>query len=450
MLSPGSTALFTDLYELTMAASYFAHDMRWPATFELFVRELPPKRGYLVACGLEDALEQLERIRFDDAAISYLASLALFDNTFLEELAEFRFHGEVWAMPEGEVVFAGEPLLRVTAPLIEAQLVETLLLNRIGFDTLVATKARRIADACGGRPFFDFSARRDHGTDAAMRAARAACIGGAAGTSLVLAGARFGLELSGTMAHSYVMSFADEREAFAALARDFPGRATLLLDTYDTEAAAARVVELGEELRRDHAVPFAVRLDSGDLGGLARRVRRILDDGGLGDVRIFASGDLDEHRIAVLVRDGAPVDAFGVGTQLGTGGDAAHLDAVYKLTEDADGPKSKFSEGKATLPGRKQVHRVTERGRDQYDVLALHDEALGEGRGLLERVMVDGRRTRAAPPIAELRERATRATAALAPQVRALEPLDPPYDVRLSPGLRALSAACAATPAPAP
>jgi len=448
MLSPGDTALFTDLYELTMAASYFAHDMHGPATFELFVRELPPRRGYLVACGLDDALEQLERLRFDDVAIRFLASLDLFDDAFLDALAGLRFRGEVWAMPEGEVAFAGEPLVRVTAPLIEAQLVETLLLNRIGFDTLVATKASRIATACGDRPFFDFSARRDHGTDAALRAARAACIGGAAGTSLVLAGQRFGLELSGTMAHSYVMSFADERDAFAALARDFPGRATLLLDTYDTEAAAYRVVELADELRRDHALPSAVRLDSGDLDALARRVRRILDDGDLGDVRIFASGNLDEYRIADLVASGAPVDAFGVGTQLGTGGDAPHLDVVYKLTEDAAGPKSKFSVGKATVPGRKQVYRTTENGRHRHDVVALHDEAQPAGRPLLECVMVDGRRTRASAPIAALRERAARATAGLPPHVRALEPLDPPYEVRLSPGLRALLAA--GEPATAP
>jgi nicotinate phosphoribosyltransferase len=441
MLSSGDTALFTDLYELTMAASYFAHDMHGPATFELFVRQLPPRRGYLVACGLEDALAQLEHLRFDDHAISYLASLDLFDDAFLDALSAFRFRGEVWAMPEGEVVFAGEPLVRVTATLIEAQIVETLLLNRIGFDTLVATKASRIATACDGRPFFDFSARRDHGTDAALRAARAACIGGAAGTSLVLAGSRFGLELSGTMAHSYVMSFADERDAFAALAHDFPGRATLLLDTYETATATSHVVELADTLRRDGALPAAVRLDSGDLEALAGRVRGILDEGGLGDVRIFASGDLDEYRIADLVAAGAPVDAFGVGTHLGTGGDVPHLDVVYKLTEDASGPKAKFSAGKATVPGRKQVYRITERGRHQHDVIALHDEPAVSGRALLELVMTDGRRTQEAAPIAELRRRAAQATAQLPPHVRALQPFDPPYEVRHSPRVRALLAA---------
>jgi nicotinate phosphoribosyltransferase len=440
MLSPSDAALFTDLYEVTMAASYFAHGMHGPATFELFVRELPPQRGYLVACGLDDALDQLERLRFDDAAIHFLASLDLFDGAFLDALAELRFSGEVWAIPEGEVLFAGEPLVRVTAPLIEAQLVETLLLNRIGFDTLVATKASRIATACGDRPFFDFSARRDHGTDAAVHAARAACIGGATGTSLVLAGQRYGLELSGTMAHSYVMSFADERDAFTALARDFPGHATVLLDTYDTAAAAHKVVELADELRRDHALPSAVRLDSGDLDALARQVRRILDDGELGDVRIFASGNLDEHRIADLVASGAPIDAFGVGTQLGTGGDTPHLDVVYKLTEDAAGPKAKFSVGKATLPGCKQVYRITEDGRHRHDVVALHDEDLA-GRPLLGRVMVDGRRTQDRASIAALRERTARATGGLPPHIRALAPRDPPYEVRLSPGLRALHAA---------
>ncbi len=433
-----NAALFVDLYELTMSASYHAHDLDAPATFDLFARDLPPRRGYLVACGLDQALDYLERLHFDDTALEYLDSLGLFDESFLSLLASLRFTGEVWAIPEGDLVFPDEPLVRVTAPLIEAQIVETFLLNCIGYQTMIATKAARIATACRDRTFVDFSPRRDHGTDAAMKTARASYVGGAAGTSLVLGGQAFGLELSGTMAHSYVMRFDDETDAFRTYARDFPGRAIFLLDTYDTEEAAARVVELAPELEPEGLLPSAVRLDSGDLDALARSVRRILDDGGLTGVRIFASGDLDEYRIAQLVGADAPIDAFGVGTQLGTSGDAPHVGVVYKLVEDATGPKVKLSTDKVTLPGRKQVFRLTDIGEVQADVLGLDGEVVEGGRPLLQQVMIDGKRVVDRETVTVLRDRCRAAVASLPARLRALEPEDPPYDVRISPKLDAL------------
>src|SRR6266498_1380259 len=303
-------ALFTDLYELTMAAVYHARQMNAPATFELFVRALPPSLGYLVVSGIESALERLERFSFDADGLEYLDSLEMFSDSFLSLLENLRF--------SGEVLFATEPLLRVTAPLVEAQLVETILLNAVGYETSVATRAARIATACEGRAFVDFAARRSDGIDAALRGARAAQVGGASGTSLVVAGQKYGLDLSGTMAHSYVMSFDDERDAFATFARAFPGRAVLLLDTYDTEEAARRLVDMAPDLRAENALPVGVRLDSGALGELSRSVRLLLDEAGLTDVRIFASGNLDEHRIAELVAQHAPIDAFGIGTHLVT------------------------------------------------------------------------------------------------------------------------------------
>jgi nicotinate phosphoribosyltransferase len=432
-----SDPLFTDLYELTMAASYVAEGLEHDATFDLFVRSLPDERRFLVAAGLDDALTYLEELRFDDPALRYLSSLDLFDTAFLDYLREVRFDGDVWAISEGEVVFAEEPLLEITAPLPHAQLVETALLNCIGSQTMLASKAARISIACAGRSFVDFSARRDHGADAAVRAARAAVVGGASGTSLVAAGARYGLPLSGTMAHSYVMAFADERDAFRAYARRFPFNAVLLLDTYDTVRGAQHAVEVAAELAGDGITIAAVRLDSGDLGALAREVRGILDDAGCAGVRIFASGDLDEYRIADLLAAGAPIDAFGVGTQLGTSGDAPWLGVVYKLVEDADGPKIKLAPGKVTQPGRKQVYRG-----EASDVIAARDEDVGAaaGRPLLECVMAGGQRTAAPEPVAGVRERCRAAVGALPAALRALEPDGPRWPVRTSAGLDALSA----------
>jgi nicotinate phosphoribosyltransferase len=431
-------ALFTDLYELTMSASYHAHDLDQPATFDLFARHLPPERGYLVSCGLDSALDYLEHLHFDDVAVDYLRSLDLFDESFLSLLSTLRFTGEVRAIPEGELVFPSEPILQVTAPLVEAQLVETFLLNCIGYQTMIATKAARVATACGDRTFVDFSPRRDHGTDAALKTARAAYVGGAAGTSLVLAGLEYGLELSGTMAHSYVMRFDNEADAFLTYAHDFPGRAIFLIDTYDTERAARIVVELAGKLAPEGLLPRAVRLDSGDVDTLSRSVRNILDEGGLTDVKIFASGDLDEYRIQQLVSAGAPVDAFGVGTQLGTSGDAPHVAVVYKLVEDADGPKVKLSTDKVTLPGRKQVFRREDGSAAPSDVLALLDEPVANARPVLQPVMRDGKRVGHREALSALRDRCRASVASLPARLRALEPEGPPYEVRISPGLDAL------------
>jgi nicotinate phosphoribosyltransferase len=430
-------ATFTDLYELTMAAVYWAGQMNERATFELAVRELPPSRGYLVMCGVESTLEFLEQVRFDEPALAYLASLDLFEEPFLAMLETLRFTGDVWAIPEGEVAFAGEPLVRVTAPLIEAQLVETFLLNAVSYETMIATNAARISQACAGREWVDYSARRNHGIDASVRAARVARIGGAAGTSLVLAGQEFGLGLSGTMAHSFVMRFGDERDAFLSFARAFPGRAVILLDTYDTDDAASLLAELAEQLRAEGALPRGVRLDSGDLDSLSRSVRATLDRAGLGDLQILASGDLDEYRIEQLVAAGAPVDGFGVGTHL-VAGPGSQLDAAYKLVEDATGPKLKLSPGKASLPGRKQVYRISDGDHCAYDVLALHDEVVAEGRPLLDQVMTNGTRTSAPETLEAAAKRREIAVGGLPSRTVALEPLPPPYEVRLTPALRTL------------
>ena len=418
-------ALFCDLYELTMAAAYDACGLEGAASFELFVRRLPPERNFLVVAGLGPALEALELWTFDDDAIAYLRSVPGLPHEFLDRLKGLRFTGEVRAVPEGEVVFAEEPLVEVTAPLIEAQLLETMLLNIIGTATMQASKAVRVALATRGSTFVDFSARRDHGTAAAMSAARSAAIAGAAATSLVEAGRQYDLELSGTMAHAYVMAFDDERDAFRSFARTFPTSTVLLLDTWDTVEGARHAVEVAHELAADGITISAVRLDSGDLGVLSRQVRSILDDGGLHDVRIFASGDLDEYAIAALVGAGAPIDGFGVGTRMGTSEDAPSLGVVYKLAADEHGPKLKLAEGKATLPGRKQVFRT-----DGFDVIGLMDEAV-EGRALLEPARAES--------IDTIRERCRAAVAALPDDLRALTS-SVPYRVEVSSELAALRA----------
>ncbi|HEV2766185.1 MAG TPA: nicotinate phosphoribosyltransferase [Acidimicrobiales bacterium] len=440
MLVRQGDGLFTDLYELTMAASYHQRGLDTPATFDLFVRSLPSTRRFLLACGVDPALDFLEELHFEPAALRYLESLELFDPSFLERLSELRFTGEVWAVPEGEAAFAGEPLLRVTAPLVEAQVVETALLNLMAHSTMVASKAARVALACGDRRFVDFSPRRDHGPDAALLGARAAFIGGAAGTSLVAAGSAFGLPVNGTMAHSYVTRFASEREAFVAFARSFPDGCTLLIDTYDTERAARLVVEVSRELAPEGATVGAVRIDSGDLGQASQSVRAILDEGGLDGVRIVVSGDLDEHRIAALLARGAPIDAFGVGTQLGTSADAPSLGAVYKLVEDVDGPKAKRSAGKASLPGCKQVWRVRgEDGRYARDVLALASEWVAEAEPVLERVMAGGERCQPVLALPEAQERGRATLAALPDELRSLEPGGKAYPVETSGSLVTLA-----------
>ncbi len=400
-----NVSLLTDLYELTMGSSYHSQGLNSSATFDLFIRDLPPRRNFLVACGLEQALDYLEALHFTDEAITYLDSLNLFPSEFLAYLGDLRFGGDVWAVPEGELIFAREPLLRVTAPFIEGQIAETFLLNCVTFQTMIASKAARVALACGDRRFVDMSLRRDHGADAALKGARAAYVAGAAATSNVLAGYLYGVPLSGTMAHSYVMALEDEIEAFRAYVSDFPHNAVLLIDTFDVLQGARNAVKVAKEAAVRGVKVRGVRIDSGDLAPLARSVRAILDESGLQDVEIVLSGDLDEYRIQALLDDGVPVDSFGVGTQLGTSADAPTLGGVYKLVADDRGPKIKLSAGKATLPGCKQIYRFEKDGIFERDVIALHDEPSPGGRPLLSKVVDQGRRTTAPDPIQEVRAR---------------------------------------------
>ncbi|MGE5246178.1 MAG: nicotinate phosphoribosyltransferase [Betaproteobacteria bacterium] len=438
-----SNALETDFYQLTMVAGYWRAGLLAPATFDLFVRRLPPERSYLLAAGLEDALAFLETLQFDDAARAWLATVPAFADVprafFDEYLASFRFAGDVWAMPEGTLLFPGEPILRVTAPLPQAQLVETALLSIVGFQTAVASKARRVVDAAAGRTVVEFGARRAHGLGAAIAAARAAYLGGCGATSCVEAARRYGIPPSGTMAHAWVQAFPEELQAFREFSRTYH-EAVYLLDTYDTLAAARAVVS--SELH-----PAAVRLDSGDLDALSRAVRRILDDGGRSSTRIFVSGDLDEHRVARLVADDAPIDAFGVGGALTTVADAPVLACVYKLVAlERGGTISdvvKLSEGKSTLPGVKQVWRREQDGRIAGDLVAGVDEPQPpRAHPLLACVMRNGKRTNPAEPIAAIRARVEEQMALLPESVRRLE--DPePYPVRVSHALAGRRAALA-------
>jgi nicotinate phosphoribosyltransferase len=433
-MAPPDDALLTDLYELTMLAAYRAAGMREIASFELFARKLPAQRGFLIACGVEQALAYLERLRFDEEAIDWLRASGRVPRDFAESLRELRFTGDVDAMPEGTAVFENEPLLRVTAPIAEAQLVETRLMNLVHFETVIASKAVRSVLAAPGKLLVDFGVRRAHGLEAGLLAARASYAAGFAGTSTVLAGVRFGVPIFGTMAHSFVQAHDSEAEAFRSFARANPEGAVLLIDTYDTEAAAHEVVRLARE-----GMPVrGVRIDSGDLASHARRVRRILDEGGLRRCTIFASGGLDEIALRELVAAGAPIDGFGVGTHLDTSSDAPYLDCAYKLVEYAGRPRRKRSEGKATWPGRKQVFRRTERGAMAFDTITIEGRR-AEGEPLLVPQMRGGVRVGSPEPLEAIRERVAAQLAALPAHMRTLA-VEPRYPVRIAPELVALAA----------
>jgi nicotinate phosphoribosyltransferase len=426
-------ALLTDLYEFAMVDAYLAEGLHEEAVFSLFVRRLPARRNYLLACGLEEALTFLEAVRFSPTQLEYLASLGRFSERLLTYLERFRFSGEVSAVPEGTPLFGEEPLLEVVAPLPEAQLVETYLLNQLHLQTLAASKAARVVEAAAGRPVVDFGVRRMHGTDAGLKVARAGYVAGVEGTSNVWAGQRYGLPLSGTMAHSFVQAHDDELEAFRAYVRRFP-EATLLVDTYDTLRGVQHVVRLARELGEDFHVR-AVRLDSGDLAALARAARWMLDDAGLEPVRILASGNLDEEKVARLVALGAPIDGFGVGTAMGASTDAPSLDMVYKLVAYAGRDRIKRSPGKVLYPGRKQVFRLEEDGVALRDVLARHG-ASHPGRPLLREVMRGGRRLPGvSPPLSQVRAHARREVERLPARLRILAHAEPPYPVDVSPEL---------------
>ncbi len=431
-------ALTTDLYQLTMAAGYWRAGLTEPATFELFVRRLPPRRAFLVAAGLDDALAFLETMRFTDDERAWLRGLPQFAHVpsefFDAYLRQLSFTGSVAAVDEGTPIFAGEPILRVTAPLPEAQLVETALLATVAFATNVASKATRVVHAAAGRPVIEFGARRAHGVGASIAAARAAFIGGCDGTSLVEAGRRYGIPTSGTMAHSWVQTFADELDAFREFSRTFPDSAVYLLDTYDTLAATDKLIASGLK-------PPMVRLDSGEVISLSRQVRSKLDAAGLTATRIFATGDLDEYRIATIVAANAPIDGFGVGTALSTVSDAPALSAVYKLVEvhrqGASAGVVKRSPGKQTWPCPKQVWRIVEKERAVRDVIAGVDEPPPHGgMPLLRPVMQNGRRLGVPTPVAAIREASRLAIAALPPSLHALDAA-PDYPIAISAPLEA-------------
>ncbi|HET7202695.1 MAG TPA: nicotinate phosphoribosyltransferase [Steroidobacteraceae bacterium] len=429
-----ASPLLTDLYQLTMVTAYFELGFEQEAVFEFFVRELPPERGFLLAAGLQQVIEYLESLRFTPDDLDWLAATGRFKPAALERLGRLHFTGAVDAMPEGTAFFADEPILRVSAPLPEAQFVESRIINLLHFQTLIASKAARCRLAAGPRRLADFGMRRAHGAEAALFAARACYIAGFDSTATVAAGRAFDIELSGTMAHSFIQAHHDEAAAFADFARVHPRDVTLLLDTYDTRTAAARAVEL---VRAGTPVA-AVRLDSGDLAALAREVRDILDRGGAGNVRIVASGNLDEHGIAALLEAGAPIDAFGVGTRLDASVDAPTLDCVYKLQEYAGQPRRKRSPGKATWPGRKQVWRnYGGDGRITRDVLGLVEE-VRPGAALLQPVLRSGARVVELPGLAAIRRHAARELETLPAACRNLR-APAPLVAQVSPVLRALA-----------
>jgi len=399
--------LFTDLYELTMMLAYGENHLAAKATFSLYIRGSEwLNRGFFVAAGLEDALYGLERMRFSPTDMDYLQSLNLFPEEFIRSLSEFRFTGDVWAMPEGTICFADEPLMEVTAPIAEAQLVETFLINTLGFQTNIATKALRCMHAAKGRPLVDFSLRRAQGLDAGMQVARSAYIAGFTGTSNVLAGKKYGIPVSGTMAHSFVLALGGDVEAFQAYARSFPGNCIFLIDTHDVIEGARSAVNVALNMAKEGHLLKGVRIDSGEMVETSKMIRGILDEAGLGQVQIIATSGFDEFEIDKALSGGAAIDAFGVGTKLGVSADTPYLDMVYKLARFDDRDVRKTSPGKITLAGEKQVFRKTDRtGRYVADILGTRNETIDETEPLLIKVMENGLLILAPPALQELRER---------------------------------------------
>ncbi len=432
-----TSGLLTDLYQFTMVQGYLEHDLQEPATFEFFVRNLPKSRNFLIAAGLEQFLEFLADIQFSQSDIEWLAQRG-FGAKLLNFLSNFRFTGDVHAMPEGTIFFPDEPILRVTAPLPQAQLLETRAINLLHFQSVIASKAARMVLAAPGKQLVDFGLRRAHGAEAGLLAARACYAVGFAGTSTVLAGQRFGIPIYGTMAHSFVEAHDDELTAFEHFATANPNEAAFILDTYDTEAAAQKVVSLAKKLAERGIQVRAVRLDSGDLGAHAQRVRAILDESGLNDVRIIASGGLDEYQLADLVRQKSPIDGFGVGTRLDVSSDAPYLDCAYKLVEYAGQPRRKRSEGKAIWPGRKQVYRhLSADGKFDHDVIALEGEA-DHGEPLLTQMIRGGRPLGPLPTLEQIRSGVAAQIANLPAPWKSLE-ASPEFRVDISPSIRNLA-----------
>lgn len=434
-------SLFTDLYELTMCASYFDNKKFEPATFDLFIRRLPPNRSYFLFVGLEQVLLFLKKIKFNEEQLRFLGKQG-FNDQFLDYLKNFKFTGEVWAIPEGTIAFPNETLIRVTAPIIEAQLIETFILNTVNLQTTIATKASRVINVAKGRPIIEFGLRREHGTEAGMKVARCSYIAGCSGTSNVLAGMEYGIPIFGTMAHSFVMLFEKEIDSFRAFAKTFPHKSTLLIDTYDDITGAENAATVAKELEEKGFKLGAVRLDSGDLADLSKKVRALLDKKGLKYVKIFASGDLDEYKIEELLRKKDRIDAFGVGTKMGTSADRPYVDIIYKMSEKMNGqshfsPIMKLSKGKVTLPGRKQVHRLKDqKGNFAKDIIALENEKVN-GEPLLIKVMENGEIIYDLPPLEEIRKRAFENLSKLPKKYKKLKDA-PLYPVELSSGLQCL------------
>jgi len=421
-MDPTTSPLLTDLYQLNMIQAYLDRGETKTAVFEFFVRKLPAQRGFLMTAGLEPALDFLENLHFSSEELEWLGRSGRFGTRLLDYLAKLRFSGDVHAIPEGTVFFANEPVLRVTAPLPEAQLVETRLINILHFQSLIAAKAARMVLAAPGKLLVDFGLRRAHGADAGLMAARASYIAGFTGTATVLAEKMFGIPIYGTMAHSFIQAFDDETTAFESFAHSRPDNLVLLIDTYDTEAAARKVVALAPRLKAAGITVRGVRLDSGDLIALAKSVRHILDDGGLTDVIIFASGGIDEEALVSFALANAPIDGIGIGTSLATSSDAPALDCAYKLQEYAGLPRRKRSTGKATWPGRKQVwRRYGADGRVAGDILSVEDD-VQPGKPLIEPVMRAGRRINPRPTLADIRAHASRELERLPEPLRRLEP----------------------------
>ena len=435
---PVSSPLTTDLYELNMVQAYLDTGEDREAVFEFFVRRLPARRGFLLAAGLDDALDYLETLRFSDEELAWLERSGRFRRNLLDYLKDFRFTGDVHAIPEGSVCFPNEPLIRITAPLPQAQLVESRLINILHYQTLIASKAARMVLAAPGKVLSDFGLRTAHGAEAGLYSARASYIAGFAGAANVLAGPRYGIPVVGTMAHSFVQVQGDEMKAFEDFARARPEGVILLIDTYNTDEGARKVVELAPRLKADGIGIRGVRIDSGDLIESARRVRRILDDGGLKDVIIVVSGGITEDVLQTMLAQGAPIDGFGIGVNLDASVDVPALDCAYKLQEYAGTPRRKLSEGKQTWPGRKQVwRRYDSDGRLAGDILSIESDSHA-GETLIEPVMRGGKRIAPAPALDAVRARAKRDLARLPGPLARLEP--GPYPVTVADKLAALAA----------
>ena len=434
-------SMFTDLYELTMCASYFDNKRFEPATFDLFIRRLPQNRSYFLFAGLEQVLLFLEKIRFTKDHTDFLKKQG-FKNDFLDYLRDFKFTGEVWSIPEGTIAFPNEPLIRVTAPIIEAQLIETFILNTVNLQTTIATKASRVVTAAKGKSVVEFGLRREHGIDAGMKVARGSYIAGCNGTSNVLAGMKYSIPIFGTMAHSFVMLFEREIDSFKAFVKTFPDKPTLLIDTFDDIKGAEKAAIVAKELEEKGFKLGGVRLDSGDLAELSKKVRKLLDKNGLKYVKIFASGDLDEYEVEKLLMKDAKIDAFGVGTKMGTSADRPYVDIIYKLSEKMNekgefSPIMKLSKGKTTLPGRKQVFRFKDKnGLFVKDVIALEDEKIN-GEPLLVKVMEKGKIVHDLPSLEEIRKRTLESLSKFPDKYKKLKDA-PRYPVELSLKLKKL------------